>query len=499
MTTMRGIMQGFAPGLAVQPGNPEAIKYGTLWELPEYRAYSPGEQYAQLFLSIARPKRGAHVIDFGCGTGRGALMLAVLGGCKVTMVDFVRNCLDPEIQEALTTQAHALQFVKADLERPLPVAAEYGFCCDVMEHIPGARVDQVLDNILHAAQHVFFSIATKDDACGKLIGEPLHMTVQSYGWWLQKLAQRDAVVHWSKEEDGACFFYVTAWQDGQAVVDVGKPNIEEAKIRENVRHNCGQGWPQVQPEPTNDLEVMILGGGPSLAQFEADIRQKRAEGVKLITLNGTYNWCLERGLTPSAQIIVDARPFNARFTKPVVDHCKYFIASQCDPSVFEGLPKDRTYLWHTTAEMIADILKEHYDVWWGVPGGSTVLLRAIPLLRMGGYRKFHLYGCDSCLSEKDMGYLPTGSYLQTGGDRWEHVWRYEHHAYAQPENDKEPVFPVTVTGGRVFYCHPWMLSQAQEMMSLIKFLGEEIELEIYGDGLLAHILKTGAEIADGDS
>ena len=486
MTTSKGVMQGFAPDLAVGNGNPEAIKYGKLWERSEYRAYSPGEQYAQVFLGIARPKRGAHVLDFGCGTGRGALLLAVLGGLKVTMVDFVNNCLDQEVRQMLTTQTDALQFVKADLERPLPVAAEYGFCCDVMEHIPGARVDQVLDNILHAAQHVFFSIATKEDACGKLIDAPLHLTVQSYGWWLQKFAQRDAVVHWSKEEDGACFFYVTAWQDGQAIVDVGKINVEQEQIRANVRHNCGQGWMQVQPHETNDLECMILGGGPSIAQFEADIKQKRADGVKLITLNGAYNWCLERGLTPSAQIIVDARPFNARFTKPMVDDCKYLIASQCDPSVLEGLPKDRTYLWHTTAEMIADVLKEHYEVWWGIPGGSTVLLRAIPLMRMLGYKRFHLYGCDSCLGSENGPYNEEVSSSAP-----------VHHAYAQPENDKEPALAVTVTGGRVFWCHPWMLAQAQEMISLIKFMGDEIELEIYGDGLLAHILKTGAEIADG--
>ena len=33
-------------------------------------------------------------------------------------------------------------------------------------------------------------------------------------------------------------------------------------------------------------------------------------------------------------------------------------------------------------------------------------------------------------------------------------------------------------------------------MDLIKFLGDEIELEVYGDGLINHILRTGAELSE---
>ena len=75
----------------------------------------------------------------------------------------------------------------------------------------------------------------------------------------------------------------------------------------------------------------------------------------------------------------------ARFVEPVVEGCKYLISSQCDPSVFENLPKDRTFIWHTSTEIIQDILKEAYpERWYTIPGGSTVLLRAIPLMAMMG-------------------------------------------------------------------------------------------------------------------
>ena len=114
---------------------------------------------------------------------------------------------------------------------------------------------------------------------------------------------------------------------------------------------------------------MIVGGGPSLEKYTEKIRQLRADGVKLITINGAYKWCIDKDLKPSAMVMVDARPFNARFCKPVIDDCKYFIASQCHPSVIEGLPKDRTYIWHTGAELVSDILNKQSEQWWHIPGG----------------------------------------------------------------------------------------------------------------------------------
>jgi type II secretory pathway pseudopilin PulG len=85
---------------------------------------------------------------------------------------------------------------------------------------------------------------------------------------------------------------------------------------------------------------MIVGGGPSLAENMDKIKELRASGVKLVAINNAYQYCLDNGVTPSAFVMVDGRDFNKRFVENVVDDCKYFIASQCDPSVFEELPKD---------------------------------------------------------------------------------------------------------------------------------------------------------------
>jgi hypothetical protein len=394
------------------------------------------------------------------------------------MLDFVRNSLDDEIRQALTTQADMLQFIKHDLEQPLSIRAPYGYCTDVMEHIPPDRVDRVLGNILLAAQHVFFAIATTPDHCGTLIGEPLHLSVHPAEWWLAKLAAAGCLVQWSEVQPDRLLCYVTAWSTGREVSEKGVLNTQDQQLRANVTHNLQQGWQHVVPhQPTEaerSLECMIVGGGPTLGVFADEITAHRATGMKLITLNGAYNWALAHGLTPSATVVADARAFNARFTHPVVESCRYLIGSHCDPAVLEGLPKDRTWLWHNNPTLIEDLLTQYCPQgWFCIPGGSTVLLRAIPLLAMLGYHRFHLYGCDSCLTDG------------------------AHHAYPQPENhDEQSALPVIVNApgspGRVFSCAPWMISQATEFIEIIRRMGDAFELQIHGDGLLAHILEVGA-------
>lgn len=459
-------MQGYPPELAVGVGNPEAQKYGRMWELPAYRAVAPGEIYAPLFVDKAKPKHGSHVIDFGCGTGRGALALHD-AGMKVTMLDFVRNSLDGNVKDRING---SLSFVKHDLCNPSPVVAEYGFCCDVMEHIPSDKVGVVLDNILRAGKTCFFAISLTEDRCGQAIGETLHLTIRPFEWWNERFTERGCAIKWSHKLDGNGHWLASVWEDAQTVVDNGQINVTEDLIKENVRANCAGGWEQAIPHPEQDTEVMILGGGPSMRDCEDEIREMRNRGVKLVTLNGAYNWAVEKHIIPSATVIVDAREFNGRFTKPVLDECKYLLASQCHPSVFEGLPKDRTYLWHVMNDATADIINEFYPEHWSIPGGSTVLLRAIPLLRTLGYHRFHLFGCDSCLTDG------------------------EHHAYAQTENDGQPIVPIMVTGGRVFWCHPWMVSQAKEWITLVEKMGETFDCIVHGDGLLSHIINTGAEM-----
>lgn len=163
----------------------EIEKYRAVWDNPEYRIWAPGEHVIDTFLEQVKP-RGT-IIDFGCGTGRAGLRLHERG-YPVMLIDFADNCRD----EAAKT----LPFLCCDLTKPIPMFAWYGFCTDVMEHIPTDDVSTVLNNIMVAAPTVFFQISTIPDDLGVLIGQQLHLTVKPHQWWLDLFKSLGYAVQW---------------------------------------------------------------------------------------------------------------------------------------------------------------------------------------------------------------------------------------------------------------------------------------------------------------
>ena len=173
---------GLLPAMYNEPKLSEQEKYELAWAQPEYRNLAPGELVADKFFELIQPPTGAQVIDFGCGTGRGAMALLNKDPTlEVTLLDFAANCRDPG--------AEWLPFVLRDLAAPagLLVRTDYGYCCDVMEHIPQEGVDLVLVNIMDTIRNsCFFQISLVPDGLGYLVGQPLHLSVHPFDWWLSR-------------------------------------------------------------------------------------------------------------------------------------------------------------------------------------------------------------------------------------------------------------------------------------------------------------------------
>ncbi len=174
----------------------EREKYQRMWSLPEYRAVAPGEVDAELFLSWVRPQNAARVLDFGCGTGRGGLTLHA-AGLDVTLIDFASNCRD--------TGAERLPFFEWDLADPMPFTAHYGYCTDVLEHIPPEQVNAVLANMLNCAPTLFLRIDTKPDLCGALINQTLHVCLMHHEEWKLLLEKHADILRAENDGDHSVF------------------------------------------------------------------------------------------------------------------------------------------------------------------------------------------------------------------------------------------------------------------------------------------------------
>lgn len=152
----------------------EADKYRRIWAQPEYRRISPGMMEVERAFAFMGLEAGASLIDFGAGTGRATAWFRDKG-LDVLAVDFAENALEASVPLVVSNLW--------DMGEAVP-PADYGFCCDVMEHIPADKVVRVLAGIRNRVrQECWFRIATRPDRMGALIGETLHLTVQSGDWW----------------------------------------------------------------------------------------------------------------------------------------------------------------------------------------------------------------------------------------------------------------------------------------------------------------------------
>ena len=268
-------------------------------------------------------------------------------------------------------------------------------------------------------------------------------------------------------------------------------NTEEEVVLEQVRQNIRRGLQQVIPFEVNTEIVALVCGGPSLKLPEIERKLVNAawSGAKVVAVNGAYSWCIERNIRPTGMVMIDAREFNSRFVGPAVTNCKYFLASQCHPKAFELCRGRDVWLWHACSygEKELAILDDYYlspspeekdklshRHHFPITMGTTVAIRAIGVMRMLGFRRFKIFGLDSCWLGDD------------------------HHGYEQKENDGEVKYPIWVRPqGRDdlatrFICSAWQIKQAQDFLDLIREHGELFQLSVYGPGLIATMLRLGA-------
>lgn len=261
---------------------------------------------------------------------------------------------------------------------------------------------------------------------------------------------------------------------------VGSINTSDELLLENIRSSIRRGYPQVKPQPAQRDRVLLVGGGPSLEETFDELRDLYFAGAKLVTVNGAYQWCLSKNLRPSMQIVLDAQAHNAKFVDPVIPRCAYVLASQCHPATWDAVvARPNTWIWHAMGEdnVHRDALDAYYlKQWHGIAGGTTVVMRAIAVLRTLGYLRMDLFGVDSCFLHG------------------------QHHAYAQAENDRDRPMPFRVSPtddpsqSRTFVCAPWHLKQLEDFLQMIRVNGQLFKLAVHGPGLLAYALAQQAGV-----
>lgn len=233
-------------------------------------------------------------------------------------------------------------------------------------------------------------------------------------------------------------------------------NTETETLRANVAASVARGLPEFAAGAVNAGTLCIVGGGPTAAAHIEELRARKQNGHVIWALNGAAAWLQSHGIAPDGQWIVDARALNARFVREAPGVPR-FLASQCAPETFDASDSPVT-IWHDLngAEFLpAGALM--------IGGGSTVGLKALAAGFVAGFRRIHLFGMDSSLSDG------------------------AHHAYSQPENDRDGVIAVHGEGVE-FRSTPWMFRQAEDFQQIAARLAADgCEIHVHGHSLLAYV------------
>lgn len=156
----------------------ETAKYEEIWRRPEYRERSPGMRQLRSALGWLQMPAGSSVTDWGCGTGAVADELAAHGH-DVRCADIAAEAY----QGALPLWVVCLWDLPAEMG-----STEYGYCADVMEHLPPSHVQPALDGIAARTDVAcYFQVALFDDHMGDAIGQTLHLSVFPAPWWKKRI------------------------------------------------------------------------------------------------------------------------------------------------------------------------------------------------------------------------------------------------------------------------------------------------------------------------
>ena len=254
---------------------------------------------------------------------------------------------------------------------------------------------------------------------------------------------------------------------GERIKAIAEVNVDNASLLRNIADNMRLPLPWLGNMEPHEGHAVLVGGGPSLEDTLPEIRWRASLGQTIFALNNAANYLVEHGITPDYQIVIDARPENVRFVKPLPAK-KYLIASQCHPSVFEAVPADITTLFHCVLESgVFPPFPEGRDNVIYMGGGITSGLTATAVTFTMGYRLLHLYGYDS-------------------SDRGKKA-----HAYEQEESEAEKRRIRVWVNDKQFDTQFAMLKQAQGFQEFAQLLANSgATITVHGDGLLPTIARS---------
>lgn len=230
----------------------------------------------------------------------------------------------------------------------------------------------------------------------------------------------------------------------------------------NIRSSLARGLPELAPALcTHDGTFVCVASGWSMPNYVEEIRAHRKAGRPIVAVKAAHDFLCENGIEPDLWVNLDPRDRTNGIQRHNA-HTVYLVASRCPPITFDTLKERKVVLWHSWSQ--GPELKALGAGKMAVGGGTTSGMRAINIGYLLGYRKFVLYGYDSC-NRADGIKRFTGEMTGPTMDVW---------VGDGPNREK-------------FTCNAAMAQQANEFQMIYTVM-PDITVEAVGPGLIAAII-----------
>jgi hypothetical protein len=230
----------------------------------------------------------------------------------------------------------------------------------------------------------------------------------------------------------------------------------------NIRSALSRGLPELTLAPIkHDGHIVLVASGWSMPDYIDEIKAHRRAGRPIVAVKAAHDFLVENGVNPDMWVNLDPRD-RTNGIQRLNDYTVYMPASRCPPSTFDYLKGRKVLLWHSWAE--GPEMEAIGPGKLAVGGGTTSGLRAVNIGYLLGFRKFTMYGYDSC-------------------NRADGVKRFTGDVTG-------PAIDVFVGGpsGKKFSCNMAMAQQANEFQKLFDVMGD-LQVEVKGPGLIAEIMR----------
>lgn len=264
----------------------------------------------------------------------------------------------------------------------------------------------------------------------------------------------------------------------------GKIPVTDEQFLLNISANMEREQLDILKPVRHDPRTFVMCcGGPSLADFLDDIREKSLDPNYLVVCsNMTGGYLLENGIVPNVHFILDAQPKKALDVAPGCTHAdtEYWLGLNIDVSVADTLlEQGRRIKYFFCASNIGGerldearlrecMTKRKIREILAVGGGTMAGLRAINIAEGLGFRKFEYYGFDGSIRGLDA-------------------------CYAYDKTRKEMSIEVKTQDGETFQSTTILADQATQFLEWERRLAW-IDFKIYGDGFIAAMQKCQRDI-----